>query len=387
MRHGWVRKAELCATLEADHVHSPNSMEFQRYWTGERIDRSFAANSQRLMIGLAVTPDWSRVDGCLAVATGRGKYLRLRHVVDDSEPVPDGLAGLLPGKNPAPAMKEVPAGLRFAGRDLATCQATLVARLSAAAGKYVDRILAVAVNDPGHWLVDFDGARTFQPVGDAERLSELTGLSVIDGFPARDLGAGGNGTWLNALPCWFLFADRRDRRAAANSLLLMAGDRIEWLFLPGSDGLDESFPDIRAGEVDALDLRAAISGADCIRAALPVVPETGQAAGVSAVFIAGNGPSRPAADKIANVFGLTPSSGPDLPDEAFLETGQLNARVAGLLGLMFADQFPQSVPTLTGASGPRLLGRLVPGRPFSFSNLVASIADSQVSTMRLRDAV
>ncbi len=390
-------------------MHSPDSREFQRYWTGDRIDRSFAANAQRLMIGLAVADDWSHINGCLAIASGRGKHLRLKHAVDDVEPVPDELAELLSdrrcaglgqqrpstiGTDPSltlPARGDVArsSAASLAGHDLAACEAALVARLSAAAGKYVERILAVAVTDPGCWSVDFDGSRVYQPGGDAARLAELTGLNIVDGFPARDLAAGGNGEWLKALPCWFLFADRRERHAVQHSLLVMTGSRLEWVFLPGSDGLDELMPDIRAGWLGVRPNPDWQQLAANIRAALPIDPESGQHVPLSTIRLISSDSGTDLGHAL--VAALEPdipacvSAGLEGGDP--LEAGQLNARVASLLGLMFADQMPQNLPALTGAAGLRMLGQLVPGKPFSFSNLVASMADSQVSSMRLRDAV
>ncbi|MFN6110420.1 MAG: hypothetical protein ACK493_08590, partial [Planctomycetota bacterium] len=58
-----------------------------------------------------------------------------------------------------------------------------------------------------------------------------------------------------------------------------------------------------------------------------------------------------------------------------------------LLGALFVDQMPANVPLLSGATVQRLLGRITPGTPASWRNLLINMTDSHPPTMKLRDAV
>jgi hypothetical protein len=60
---------------------------------------------------------------------------------------------------------------------------------------------------------------------------------------------------------------------------------------------------------------------------------------------------------------------------------------AAMLGLLHIDQMPANIPSLTGADQQRILGRLTPGRPNSWRNLLREMADYEPSAMKLRDAV
>ncbi|MEM7455833.1 MAG: anhydro-N-acetylmuramic acid kinase [Planctomycetota bacterium] len=66
---------------------------------------------------------------------------------------------------------------------------------------------------------------------------------------------------------------------------------------------------------------------------------------------------------------------------------KLNAVVAAILGMMNVDQFPANVPWLTGASSQRILGRLTPGNPSNWRQLLRDMADFQPPAMKLRDAI
>ena len=66
---------------------------------------------------------------------------------------------------------------------------------------------------------------------------------------------------------------------------------------------------------------------------------------------------------------------------------QLQAIVAAMLGLLHIDQMPANVPWLTNANSQRILGRLSPGRPASWRQLVRCMADFHPPAMKLKDAV
>ena len=57
------------------------------------------------------------------------------------------------------------------------------------------------------------------------------------------------------------------------------------------------------------------------------------------------------------------------------------------MGLLYIDQMPANIPWLTGADSQRILGRLTPGRPGSWRQLIRSMADFHPPAMKLKDAV
>ena len=66
---------------------------------------------------------------------------------------------------------------------------------------------------------------------------------------------------------------------------------------------------------------------------------------------------------------------------------QMGAVVAAVLGLFHIDQMPANVPWLTGAQSQRILGRLTPGRPSNWRQLLRVMADFHPAPMKLKDAI
>ena len=207
-----------------------------------RIDRHLADRSQRLSAGLSVASDYRRIHGALLVTHGRGKFLRVNHVFHCETELPTDLQrAILENVSSAKSAVDL-AQLKF---DLADYQNAAAHQLKILAGKYVDRLTTLAIDDPGVWTQDFDGQKFYSSLCDATRLAEISGLNVIDGFPARDLAAGGNAEGISALPLWILFADRHPRIAKHNTAVLRFGATSELFLLPASDGLDAELPNIQ----------------------------------------------------------------------------------------------------------------------------------------------
>lgn len=365
-------------------MHPPDSAEFRRFWTEDRIDRSLLANSHRMMIGLNVAQDWTRVFGSLVVSGGRGKFLTVRHSQDHSVDVPDELAARLQSIGAAgdPSLSKTVQ----ARQDLADCQSGLVEGLGQLAGKYVDRILGVTVSDPGFWCRDFDGTILYQSGCDPDRLAELTGLNVIDALPASDLAALGNGRFLASLPLWFMFADRQMRGATSSTLVLVLDHAPHWYMLPGSDGLDDLLPEIVAGSIFEETPKHQLSR-QLQSLATPVkTAESGLPVG--ALLVISNGQSQA---ELVQFLTRMEQNGLAVeqitPDSELAPCDSIAARTTAMLGMLFTDQLPSNVPSLTGAKALRMLGRLTPGKPFSWRNLLAVMADSHSTPMRLRDAI
>ena len=208
-----------------------------------RIDRALNDRNHRLLAGLSVSNQFDHVRGALVVSQGNGKYMRIRHVVESSEKIPESIRRACleftrHQNNDCGQLSQVLS-------DLANVQSSVVEKLKCAAGKYVDRVLAVSVCDPGYWQTDFDGRVSYVSMCDATRLAEQCGVTVIDAFPARDLCVGGHATGLEALPNWILFADRNAKIANQTRCLVSVDETAKTYVLPASDGLDAELPAIQ----------------------------------------------------------------------------------------------------------------------------------------------
>jgi hypothetical protein len=268
---------------------------------------------------------------------------------------------------------------------LAEFQAAEFDRLKRVAGKFVDRILCMAVGDPGLWLQDFDGRRTYLSACDPCKLSELTGVSVVDGFPARDLAAGGNGSELAGLPLWLWLADRPQKAARLSTGLIVqdASEVTAW-FLPGSDGLDEVLPDIERMRLET----GRLSGEHLSTALVAFLqrPRKESLPLRQLYFAVDEGESSVPALATARQLGLEADPLPLLPEQ-FSRPEIASAVATTILGGLFVDQMPGNVPALSGAGIQRILGRITPGSPASWRNLLINMTDSQAPTMKLRDAI
>lgn len=441
-----------------------------------RMDRAIHDRNHRLSAGLSVSEEFGIVQGALVLTQGNGKYLRIKHVVESSLPIPgsvtSGCREVVQG-----SVKEVGAIAQLAS-DLAEIQANVIEHLKCQAGRYVDRVLAVSLSDPGVWECDFDGKISYSSFSDAAKLAEICGVSVIDSYPSRDLAVGGNGKTLESLPYWMMLADRNSKIASQSRFLVSVGNDCHSYFLPASDGLDAEVPLIQRYPTVGVSFLE-----HCFGKQFPSVDWSTRwnqmyVEGLlvdellrqwqSAVENCGDDPSllsthiaeitsnylQQNPDEISNVVKtgirfiaeqclgkLAPDENKNLdPDSAIQLSNQFRIHdesptpgpqsrflvdapmrfkpaflnqfsqllgspqvaaandvidgmealppvVAAVLGLLHIDQMPANVPWLTGADCQRILGRVNPGRPSNWRQLIRAMADFQPAPMKLKDAI
>ena len=223
----------------------------------QHIDRVIADRSYRLAIGLSLSECLQTVQGCLLVTQGNGKYLRLKQSVSASREVPSPIVDELKRVTSIaePSFQDVSA----VTADLAQIQYSLVEELKSHAGRYVDRLLIVACDDPGLWLRDIDQQTIYQPICDPVSLAEMCGITVVDSFPTRDIASQGSGESIHMLPMWLLLADRSGRVSRHDSIVFSIGEKLTATYLPASDGLDSEIPEIRAAHGPGLSLLRSIA--------------------------------------------------------------------------------------------------------------------------------
>ena len=262
--------------------------------------------------------------------------------------------------------------LQFLLRDLADVQTLVFEHLKQEAGKYVDRVLAISIADPGLWFSDFDDKQLYMPMCDPTTIAESTGITVIDALPKRDLAVGGTGRPLAALPLWVMLADRNPKVADTDCVLVdLTKPRPETFWLPASDGLDAIMPKIK-WEVADPDATAD----EIVAKATLADPRANLIVHI---------------DQASSLKQRGTTTWQDLPhqrlSEVIGEAVNLEALVAALLGIFHIDQLPSNLPNLTGARSQRILGRLTPGRPSNWRQLIQAMAQHHPAPMKLKDAI
>ncbi|MCH2178521.1 MAG: anhydro-N-acetylmuramic acid kinase [Mariniblastus sp.] len=414
----------------------------------QRIDQELSDRRHRLTMGLSIAHDFGSVLGALVITEGHGKYLRLKHAVSDSFELPDAVRDncleLVRAGSPDFA------GILAAKADLSRALCPMIETLKQNAGKYVDRLLLVSINDPGLWFQDFDDQVGFSNWIDPVCVAELTGITTLDAFPTRDMAVGGSGQNLNCLPLWLMMADRSKTISDQHHLFLKINKTSQLVFLPASDGLEAEVPKIQSahtmgrdfldrvleffelGQVQDLSHQLNVQGQtlprllqawrtqqantafsnlddylNCCRKLPLQAPSAADIVRTSLVFLIDHlhaTASRLAAgNKLSQVFIETPedlapsfvnqidrtfeSASARLVDECGLKNGRVDAAATAVLGLLNIDQMPANIPWITNAESQRILGRLTPGRPSNWRQVLREMADFQPPAMRLRDAI
>ncbi len=189
------------------------------------LDMPRGGDPRRFAVGVLVSPGCARVTAALVGAAGHGLQADV-HVAGTADAEvpretsarfgPPGKAGSCPADS-----------LVLLRAELAEIEAAVVHELLAGLGVAPGRILAVGVHDPGFWKYDRSGADGYLGLCDAARLAELTGLNVIDAFPARDLAQGGLGGPITAVPEWVLL-----KHPLRSRVLLNLGQTVRMTYLP-----------------------------------------------------------------------------------------------------------------------------------------------------------
>lgn len=194
-----------------------------------RVDSPHGPNARRWAVGILVSSDCRRLGAALVSATGQGLQLQVELVRALAYPVPSETALLFDSLDcggPAAADSAAPGRTIALRAQLAHLEAILISDLLAEAGLAPVHVLAVGVHDPGLWNCG-RVAPGYLGLCDAARLAELTGLNVIESFPARDVAAGGIGGPITALAEWLVLKDARRGR-----LLVDLGPTLRMAYLP-----------------------------------------------------------------------------------------------------------------------------------------------------------
>jgi 1,6-anhydro-N-acetylmuramate kinase len=340
-----------------------------------------AAQRKRWIVGLAVGSRCRQLHAALVGLEGAGLSSRVEIAAQArlliSPDVTQRFGRLQQNRGKSPVDAALLATL------LAECQASLLEAFAAQIAPVWDRVLAVAVDDPGLWR-RAGGLTGYVGLCDAARLAELSGHNVMDAFAARDLAQGGRGRPLVCVPHWMLLHDLLKTR-----VLVEVGRTIRVTYLPGSRDATGARRILYfkvepcagpACEAQAAGNQAAADAVRrCLMTDLPQVPR------IDELVLSARGNSRSA------LAGELVRQMPNLrvldPAELGIPRGALKPAAVALLGLLHLDQIPANATGITGARIPRVLGRLTPGSLGNWHRLVRELATAKPSVVTLRSAV
>lgn len=428
----------------------------------------------RLMCGLYLAEDFTQVHGVLMASQSGGKWLKPKVYRSVSLDVPEILQQMIGEVLSAGTveLRQLPSILQ----DLAGVQSEVIETLLTGSVNQFENVLAVCVGGASLWVRDFDGRPICYSLCDPERISEKTGLSVIDSLHTRDIVVGGNGGPIFPLPYWLMFGDRDPKVSTKSRLLVDLDDDLRLTTLPPSDGLDSEIPPIQFSILPGGSLLSEIcreqynqkqpptsslsqiavqgkmqsdlldawksqtqqqkigwyakgqsssevqSYVDGLVSELATQVQQSKIGFTDAVctthhlwvhyiekfidrsIVQATEGSKPedsleinevifagAAAENGMIRRVVQESFPDINivglDQFKLTPKLLPVAAVATLGFMYVDQLPATIPKLTGAEYPRILGRLTPGRPSSWRQLLTEMADYRPPTMKLREAV
>ncbi|MGD9719661.1 MAG: anhydro-N-acetylmuramic acid kinase [Pirellulales bacterium] len=330
------------------------------------------AEHRRWLLGLAPTARFGHLTAALVAVQGPALEARPEVIVQRRVTLPPDVRR---GYGQLRRSRGRPLDVPLLAARLAECQAALVDELAAEIAPVWQNISAVAIHGPG-MSAQRSGLHGYAGLCDAARLADLTGLNVIDGFAERDVAQDGRGMPLLALPYWVLLHDVRKLRAVVH-----VGRRVRATFLHPRREASAAFRTSCACQElapRAVPAEVAIAIAGIIR--------TTALAGtrVDEVILCGGAAGQAVWDEM----------GARLPDvrlvtvaDLGLPRGSLAAAAVAVLGQLHLDHVPASLPALTGARTPRVLGRITPGSVVHWHRLVRELSARRPNTVTLRSAI
>jgi anhydro-N-acetylmuramic acid kinase len=181
----------------------------------------------RFALGIVTSTSGRQVRAALVAARGNGLELRLEVAAAAAREVPRRLVRSF--RQLRQTKKRRPADAAVLAAELAEIKAVLVDDLFSVVPQFAGRALVIGELEPGLWARPRGGLVGYLPLSDPARLADLTGLNVIDAFPARDLAQEGRGGPLGALPDWLLL-----HHASKTRVLVDLGPSVRLTYLPAS---------------------------------------------------------------------------------------------------------------------------------------------------------
>lgn len=391
---------------------------------------------QRLAVGVNLDHKFKSADASLVLCKGYGKWLEHQWSGTRKTEIPIPLGDVCRRLRSNTQVDF--AEFSKARADLSDVLASAIKNVVALSGKATDRLLTAGITDVGIWINDFDGQTCFETFCAADRVAEETGLTIVDSFPSRDIAAGGKGWPVDLLALWLLFADRNPKVATRDRVVFRFGPASELVFLPASDGLDNELPSISymtfPGQTwfESICEKAGIEPVAVKNVDLSTIDESllkkwlksdqdsvqqsidgsnGQRTVATALRYVACKINEKAAEwcakdensdhatelylfasetwlpLLAKVLSNNDRLAVNCDARNGLDNDSLSSTLAATLSLMTLDQMPATLPWLNGSDSPRTLGKITPGSPNNWRNVILNMADFRPPAMKLRDAI
>ncbi len=353
-------------------------------------NRTPARPTARLVAGLSLAADASRLYGCIVSAEGRGFRTRPRVIAVSEEETPPHAVRIVQGAVNGDALD---AGTALAlGNELADLQARILQKLLVQLPEDDPVVLTAALADFGWHQPEQPGEHHapllsfFEPV----RLAELSGITVVDDFLRRDVAAGGDGRGVLLAPLWLLLADRSTRKEERHARLLIHRGTVQTViyYFPPHAVQGDALPPMAFLPVSHDPAGAEAVAGVCRAVASRCVGETPHWPRVQRVEIAGDTEEDPWLDALQDALPgieVRPLALRGAPD-AF-PARYLNAAAAAILSVLHIDQAPANLPENAGDATPRVLGRLTPGSPVHWRRLLRMMAQHELPATTLNRAM
>ncbi|MDB4650181.1 anhydro-N-acetylmuramic acid kinase [Pirellulaceae bacterium] len=348
------------------------------------IDRVQVQRTSRQIIGIHVDSNFSKVNSSLLQIRGTGKHVRAKEITANFYPIEKPAREIFKELRNSKTPSE--SDIRFASTELTIAQNNCINQLLAGSNVTKSQVACIGSLDAGIWVEDFDGDKLFRSLADSMAIASYSGITVVDRFAERDIADGGTGHPILPVCYWFLLADRNQRIAEENRLLVRVSKRdkdrrlMQATYLPASDGLDAVLPDIQFFHQEQE------STLDFVASACHAINQRNQI--IDRLIIDDDCPNFDTSAK--DRFQTDPICPIDcistLADFGF-DHGSFDAAATAILANSYIDQFPISHPELTGNSNPRVLGAATPGSLVNFRNFVLETAKVTPTIMKLRDAI
>ncbi|MEZ6095734.1 MAG: hypothetical protein R3C03_16145 [Pirellulaceae bacterium] len=198
---------------------------------------------------------------------------------------------------------------------------------------------------------------------------------------SRELALNASGEFPEALAFWLLFANRiPSEGVGAANVAICFDSKMTAYVLPPTDGLDDELPTMAARSWQRPSGTAELP---------PNIKEILQWAISQTELPIGNvlvlGDACQAVQQIVVKVCSENSIPCQLIDNGHMQG--VRAMTSATLGAMFVDQMPGNVPSISGGSAQRILGRVTPGKPVAWRNLLIDMNDGDSPIMKLRDAI
>jgi len=336
----------------------------------------------------------------------------------------------------------------MASRFAAELHIINVDRLLRWSGIPSEKVTAIGQRDPIVWGSSDGGRQLARPIGDASLVAESHGVTVFDFFEQRDLAKGGSARGIDSVPLWLWLTKPVDSVSAKPTILARVDQSIELFYLPPRRK-NRDIPLIKYEELgpgvclwDGIKQRglAGETSQSHHQSLMDSIQDWSQNATLesqswrsqrqaglinSLIDSLANDGAKVSREMLESVWAdrilesLTKIADSQIASQQIVLTGRAarrtpfvgmlkkmlpkfqlstevdhrwvqnvdRASVAGILAALNVDQVAGNLPDISGASASRILGRVHPGSPSNWRNVLIQMEKASRQSVPLREAI